>query len=242
MNPTPVPIRPHLSSSAVNTSKQCSFLPAFLPTWTVFWVAFAVRVAYMTLAHTYHFRPEDDHFQFGWEMGHIARALVTGHGFADPFRGHTGPTAWVGPLYPLLLAGVFRIFGVFTLRAAWVILTINCFFSALTTRTTYEIAARCCNRRVAIWSAWIWALYPAAMQYAVRWVWEMTLSTWLFTLIIVVALRMRHIGEPDADAATPDTRRLPRWLAFGLLWGILALSNPALLMFLPACGIWVLLG
>ncbi len=211
----------------------------FLPTWAVFWAAFLVRVAYMTLAHTYRFRPYGDHFQFGWEMGRIARALVTGYGYADPFSGHTGPTAWVAPLYPLLLAGVFRIFGVFTLKSAWVILTINCFFSALTTRTTYEIAARCFNRRIAVWSAWIWALYPAAMQYAVRWVWEMTLSAWLFTLVIVVALRMRHVGEQDAAR---ESRTLPRWLLFGFLWGMIALSNPSLLLFLPANGIWILLG
>jgi hypothetical protein len=29
-------------------------------------------------------------------------------------------------------------------------------------RTTWEIAARCFNTSVAKWSAWIWALYPAA--------------------------------------------------------------------------------
>ena len=73
----------------------------------IFCAALAVRVLYMTLAHTYRVRPFDDHFQFGWEMGRIARALATGYGYADPFVGHTGPPAWVPPLYPLLLAGVF---------------------------------------------------------------------------------------------------------------------------------------
>jgi 4-amino-4-deoxy-L-arabinose transferase-like glycosyltransferase len=201
----------------------------------------------MTLAHTYHLRTDGDHFQFGWEMGRIARALVTGYGYADPFTGHTGPTTWVPPLYPLLIAGVFKVFGIYTLRSAWVILAINSVFSALTTLTTYEIAARCFNRRVAVWSAWIWALYPAAMQYAVRWVWEMTLSTWLLSLILVLALRMRRIGETPSDT-DPDPRSgdegrtLRRWLIFGLLWGILALCNPSLLLFLPACGLWVLHG
>ena len=104
----------------------------------------------MTLAHTYHLRTDGDHFQFGWEMGRIARALVTGYGYADPFIGHTGPTTWVPPLYPLLIAGVFKLFGIYTLRSAWVLLAINSFFSALTTLTTYEIAARCFNRRVAV--------------------------------------------------------------------------------------------
>ena len=220
----------------------------FRSTWAVFWAAFLVRVLYMTLAHTYHFRTDGDHFQFGWEMGRVARALATGFGYADPFIGHTGPTTWVPPLYPLLLAGVFKIFGIYTLRSAWVILTFNSFVSALTAMTTYEIAARCFNRRVAVWSAWIWALYPAAMQYAVRWVWEMTLSTWLLTVIFVLALRMRRIGEIPADTtevdfcSRDDGRTLRRWLIFGLLWGLLGLSNPSLLLLLPACGLWVLHG
>lgn len=200
----------------------------------------------MTLAHTYSLRIADDHFPFGYEMGRIARALVTGHGYADPFDGHTGPTTWVAPLYPLLLAGVFKLFGVYTLKSAWVILTINSFFSALTALTTYEIAARGFNRRVAVWSAWIWALYPAAMQYAVRWVWEMTLSTWLLSCVFVLALRMRRIGEtcgaddPPAPATNGPTLR--RWIIFGFLWGLLALSNPSLLLFLPAAGLWVICG
>lgn len=241
----------HISGNPRNT---------FQPTWTVFWVAFLVRVAYMTLAHTYRFRLDGDHFQFGWEMGRIARALVTGYGYADPFRGHTGPTTWVAPLYPLILAGIFKVFGVYTLTSAWVILTINSFFSALTTRTTYEIAARCYGHKVAVWSAWIWALYPAAMQYSVRWVWEMTLSTWLLNLILVVALRMRGIGHLEGTLGTREApvhqtpknwplsvenrepRTLHRWLIFGFLWGLLALSNPSLLLFLPAAGLWILSG
>ena len=200
------------------------------PPWLVFWVAFAVRVLYLTLAHTYRFRPYDDHMLFGEEMGRIARALATGYGFSDPFRGHTGPTAWVGPLFPLLLAGVFKLFGVFSPLSAWVILTLNSLFSALTALTIWEIGARCFNGNVARWSAWIWALYPAAMQYAVRWVWDTSLTTFLFSWVLVLALRMRS-GET-----------LGRWALFGILWGLTGLSNPALLIFLPACGLWVLAG
>src|SRR3984957_2352180 len=198
--------------------------------WLVFWIAFAVRVAYLTLAHTYRVRPYDDHMLFGEEMGRIARALATGYGFADPFRGHTGPTAWVGPLFPLLLGGIFKLFGVFTPPSAWVIPNLNSLFSALTVRTIWEIAARCFNRNVAQWSAWIWALYPAAMQYAVRWFWDTSLTTFLFSWALVLALRLRADGG------------LGRWALFGLAWGLTGLSNPALLIFLPVCGLWVLVG
>jgi 4-amino-4-deoxy-L-arabinose transferase-like glycosyltransferase len=196
--------------------------------WSIFWVAFAVRVLYLTLAHTYRIRAYDDHMLFGEEMGRIARALATGYGFSDPFRGHTGPTAWVGPLFPLVLGGVFKLFGVFTPLSAWMILTLDSLFSALIVLAIWEIAAFCFDQKVARWSAWIWALYPAAMQYAVRWVWDTSLTTFLFSWVLVVALRMR-------SGATPA-----RWALLGLLWGLTALSNPALLIFLPACGLWIL--
>jgi hypothetical protein len=212
----------------------------FLAPWAVFWAGFAVRILYMTLARTYHMRPYDDHFGFGWEMGRIARAMVTGYGYADPFRGHTGPTAWTGPLYPLLLAAIFKIFGIYTPSAAWVAVAINCFFSALAARPTWEIAARCFNVRVAKWAAWLWALYPAAMQYSVRWIWEMNLTVLLFTCMVVVALRLRGVGERwhEKSAQNPN---LGLWSAFGTLWGLIALSNPSIVIFLPVCGVWLLL-
>ncbi|HEX4004923.1 MAG TPA: glycosyltransferase family 39 protein [Acidobacteriaceae bacterium] len=208
--------------------------------WMIFWIALFIRVAYMTLAHTWHIRPYQGQFAFGYEMGRIARALATGYGFADPFHGHTGPTAWVPPLYPWILAGVFKLTGVYTALSAWIILAVDCVLNALMIPLIWEIAQRCFNRKVALWSAWLWALYPAAMQYAVRWIWEMTLTTLLFVAVLAVALRMRHIGEPkDADKPPPSAKA---WALFGLLWGLIALSDPSLCLFLPVCGLWILLG
>ena len=172
-------------------------------------------------------------------MGRIARALVTGHGYADPFAGHTGPTAWVPPLYPLILAGVFKAFGTYSTLSGWVILTINSLFSAATSLFVYEIAARCYNRKIALWSGWLWAVYPAAMQYAVRWIWELSITTFLFAWVLLLALRMRGIGETSREEKRP---KLAQWLLFGASWGFIALSNPTLLLFLPVCGLWILLG
>jgi hypothetical protein len=216
----------------------------------IFWVAFLVRILYMTLAHTYRIRVSEDHFQFGWEAGRIARALITGYGYSDPFANaylaHTGPTAWLPPLYPLLLAAIFRVFGVFTPASAWVLFTIQSAFSAATALATWEIAARCFSRRVALWSAWLWALYPAAMQYAVRWPWEMTITTALFSFTLVLALRMRDVDRStfyvDRSQRTTDNEQpTTSWLLFGLLWALIALSNSTLLIFLPVCALWILL-
>ena len=209
--------------------------------WRIVWVALAVRIAYMTLARTWHMQPYNHHFAFGYEMGRIARALATGYGYADPFRGHTGPTAWVAPLFPWILAGVFKVFGVYVAVSAWMILAFDCVLNALMILAVWEIAIRCFNRNVAWWSAWIWALYPAAMQYAVKWVWEMTLTAFLFTWVLALALRMRKIGEPGEPGAqsAPSTRQ---WATFAVLWALIALSDPTLTLFLPPCGIWILLG
>ncbi len=210
---------------------------SFRAPWMIFWAGFIVRVLYITIAHTYKIRVFQDHFQFGWEMGRIARALANGRGYADPFVGLSGPTAWCPPIYPLLLGGVFKLFGVYTALSGWIILTLNSVFSALTAIFVYEIAARSFDRRVALWSAWLWALYPAAMQYAVHWVWDMAITACVFSLILVLALRVRGVGESSFPAGRQLTGL---WASFGLLWGAVALLNPSLLTFLPACGIWML--
>jgi len=42
----------------------------------------------------------------GAEYLHIAQALIAGEGFANPFKERTGPTAWMPPVLPVLLAGL----------------------------------------------------------------------------------------------------------------------------------------
>jgi hypothetical protein len=214
--------------------------------WTIFWVGFLLRVAVILIGHTYKLRSEMDHFNFGFEAGRIARSLVQGQGYANPFNGPSGPTAWLPPLYPLLLAAAFKLFGVYTNAAALAVLIANSLFSAAIAPAVYEIAARLFDvpglaRRsakvampVALWSAWLWAAYPAALQYAVHWFWEMSLSTCLFSWSIVVALRLREDLEPGKQ-----DRFSGLWLAFGALWGLIALSNASLLMVLPAIVLWI---
>ena len=203
--------------------------------WRIFTVAFVVRVLYILLAHTYRVRLSDDHFEFGWEMGRIGRALATGYGYSDPFTGHTGPSAWTPPLYTLLVGGVFKVFGVYTRLSAFVLLTVNSLLSAWTAVLVWEIGWRCFNRRVALWSGWLWALYPAALQYAVRWLWEMCLTAAVFSAIVVLCLRMRGVGDRE-----PPQQTWPQWAALGVLWGLLALSNPTPLAMLPVLSLWVL--
>ena len=106
----------------------------------------------------------------------------------------------------MIIGAVFRVFGIYTPLSGWVLLAINSVFGAATVPAIYEIAVRCFGgssgrteagepsprgRKIALWSAWIWALYPATMQYSVRWIWETSLTTVLVAWVLVVTLRLR---------------------------------------------------
>jgi 4-amino-4-deoxy-L-arabinose transferase-like glycosyltransferase len=205
---------------------------------SLFWiviVAFGVRFGYIVIGHTYKFgsrsrvllQANEKDFDFGFEMGRIGRSLAQGQGFSNPFNETTGPTAWEPPLYPFLIAGIFRVFGIYSRASALVLLTINSIFSALTCLPIFLIAKRCFGERVAVWSAWTWALLPSVIFWCTRWVWETSLAALLLAVIFWLTLTM-----DEKDGWKP-------WLQFGLLWGVAALTNTALLSFLPASGLWV---
>jgi hypothetical protein len=81
------------------------------------------------------------------------------------------------------------------------------------------------------------------MQFAVRWIWDMCITAFLLSKIIVIALRVRGIGEEPSIAVTaPQSRTTILWAAFGLLSGLVVLLNSTLLLFLPVCGLWMLAG
>jgi 4-amino-4-deoxy-L-arabinose transferase-like glycosyltransferase len=197
---------------------------ASLP-WVV-GIAFALRLCWIVIGHTYRFKTTDNNFSFGWEMGRIAASIASGHGFSNPFGPQTGPTAWEPPLYPYLVAGVFHLFGTYSTAAAFVLLSVNSLFSALTCIPIFLIARRIFSEKVAVGSAWAWALLPNVMFWCTRAIWETSLAALLMATIFWLTLTLE-----DRDGLLP-------WLQFGLLWGLAALSSTSLLSFLPASGMW----
>jgi hypothetical protein len=194
-----------------------------------FWmvaIALFLRVGWIVVGHTYKFKDTDNNFGFGWEMGRIGAAIASGHGFSNAFGGQTGPTAWEPPLYPYLTAGVFHLFGIYSRASAFVLLSMNSVFSALTCIPMFLISRRIFSEKVAVGSAWTWALLPYAMVWCTRWVWETSLSALLMAVLLWLTLTMQ-----ERDGWEP-------WLEFGLLWGVAALNSTVLLSFLPASGLW----
>ena len=190
-------------------------------------LSLVVQVALIGVFRQYHTRTGEDNFGFGFEMGRIGRSIALGQGFSNPYGGHTGPSAWEPPLYPYLIGGVFKIFGIYTYASAWVLLSINCLLAALTTIPVYLIAHRTFDTRVAIWSARAWALNPYVWYWSIHWIWDTTFTPLLLALIFLVALELQQ---------WPGWRG---WILFGALFGVGALANPTMLAFLPFCGLWV---
>ncbi|HVH89496.1 MAG TPA: hypothetical protein VM912_22460 [Terriglobales bacterium] len=204
-------------------------------------IGLLAREIAILVGHTYRISRLEGSFGFGWETGRIARSIALGQGFSSPFVAGTGPTAWLAPIYPYLLAAVFKIFGIYTTASAIVILSINSIFSALTIVPVFYIAKRTFGPRAAWWSGWLAALFPYAWYWAIKWAWETSLATLLLACVFLLSLRMAGIDWIGRDKweITPIARWRD-WLPFGLLWGLIALVNPSLLLWLPFAGLWLL--
>jgi 4-amino-4-deoxy-L-arabinose transferase-like glycosyltransferase len=183
--------------------------------------AFAIRMVVVCL--TYRDLPDADKLyeRFGWEMGWIARALASGHGFSSPYFPWTGPTAMQPPLYPFLLSLVFRAFGIYTLPAAFATLSINSLLSALTCIPIYFSAKYSLGVRGAQIAALVWAFYPFAIYFSAGRVWEYSLTGLLFTSCFCIAQRIHRASNPLT------------WFCWGALFGLTALSNPSVLATFP---------
>jgi 4-amino-4-deoxy-L-arabinose transferase-like glycosyltransferase len=162
-----------------------------------------------------------DHFKFGFETGRIARSLAQGEGFSSPLFEKSGPTAWMTPVYPLIVAGFFKIFGVYTKSALFAILSFQALISSLTCIPIFFFARNSFPPNVGKWAAWTWALFPYAVYFPMDRIWETWLATLLFSLLFLVSQKLE------------DEDRTSAWVGAGLLWGLTALTSAALIAVLP---------
>src|SRR6266446_2569321 len=107
--------------------------------WMVL-VGLALRLVAVAFLYQLQMPPARDHWVFGWETGKIAASIASGHGFSSPLHGFTGSTAWIPPLYPYLLAGIFKLLGIYSAASAIAILAANSVFSAVTVVPLYRAA------------------------------------------------------------------------------------------------------
>ncbi len=219
------------ANGAGNPSRD-EAVPVPRAVWWIVLSGFVLRVAVMLWTKAYLFSPATpitdpsrQGWYFGYEIGRVARSIAEGRGFASPFHGNTGLTAWLAPIYPYILAGVFRVFGVYSHASGVAILLFNNLCAALTSVPMYLIAERTLGRRVAMWAVAFWAVMPIFIDVSVKWAWESSLSTLMLMFALWLALRVEASGWRG-------------WFACGLLWGMIALTNPSLLSLAPFALAW----
>jgi 4-amino-4-deoxy-L-arabinose transferase-like glycosyltransferase len=184
-------------------------------------IGLLLRASGMVLTHSYRVKLDKD------ESANIAAAIAAGQGFSNPFGTPTGPTAWLGPVYPFVLSRFFAAFGSNTTPAIVWAMLFNCAVAALTCIPVYFVALYSFGERLAKRSAWVWAVFPYTIYWGMRGIWDTCLSTFLFTLLFMITLQLAQSGTPR------------KWAFYGLLWGIAGLTNTAELAFLPFAGSWI---
>lgn len=167
---------------------------------------------------------------YGYEAGRIAESIASGRGFSSPLGSvQTGATAWLCPIFPYLMAAVFRVCGIFTLTSLLVIQIFNCAFVSLTVFPIYAIARKSfgdpnespCQTNVVLLASWLWVFLPSALNAPVADIWDTSLTGLLFALIFWATLAIR---EEQSGL---------RWASYGALWAVGALTNASLLSVFP---------
>jgi 4-amino-4-deoxy-L-arabinose transferase-like glycosyltransferase len=184
--------------------------------------AFAVRMLLCYIAARLSQNPTRINLPYGVELGRVARAIAAGEGFSSPIRElDTGPTAWFTPIYPYLIGGIFKVWGIYTDMSRIIIQTLNSAFAALTIIPIYSITKRTFGEGAAVGAAWAWVFLPTALYYPTMWVWDTTLTAFVFSLIFWATLAMRERHDTLA------------WTGYGALWAFGVLINPSILSLMP---------
>jgi hypothetical protein len=163
------------------------------------------------------------------EPSHIAWALASGFGFSAPWPNTPiAPTAQQPPIYPMILAGIFKLAGAYSYLSLWIALGLNAILSAVTAVMILRIGRREFGSLTGIIAAWVWScwLYEAAV--AIR-LWESTLAALLLMIGLLMLPKL-------AESLSPL-----RWLLFGTLVAVAALTNTTLLSIFPFfwLGLWI---
>src|SRR3954451_6057575 len=164
---------------------------------------------------------------FEQETGSIAHALVTGKGFSNPFLKDTGPTAWLTPIYPFLVAATFKVFGVFTLSSFFFLVFFNAICSSAVCVPLYYVGKRVVGVGTGALAAWLWAVFPSAVMMPFEWIWDTSLTAFL-----VAALLWATIEVAEREPLVSN------WLLYGVFWGFALMVNPSVGSLLPFLLYW----
>ena len=158
---------------------------------------------------------------WGYENVSIAFSLYAGHGYASPFFFPSGPTAFMPPGYPLLIAAFMRVLGTDTAATVGII-AFQILLSVVTVVLVQRVARRYFGERTGNFAGLLCALVEPLL-IAPLYIWDTCLSA----LILIAAV-----------AIAPRVRTKRDFALAGLACAAAALINPALLPTLLAIAAW----
>ncbi len=199
--------------------------------------AAALRAGYAWNYRATHSRQALGAVPFLFEPGNIAASLADGKGFSSPLRVESGPTAWMTPVYPVLLSAVFRVFGKYSYHAWEAAAALNIAFGVMTCIPLFLIGRRVGGQPMGAAAAWLWAIFPNALIIPAESMWDASLAAFLGAYLLLYTLQLAE--------ARNHRLRLPwaqlHWVAYGLLWGLAFMTSATLALALPFLLGWLIL-
>jgi 4-amino-4-deoxy-L-arabinose transferase-like glycosyltransferase len=182
--------------------------PNRIALYLVLILALALRLSWIALVPTW---PVSDYGVFD----KIAMNVATGHGYALT----AGlPTTYRPPGYPLLLAGIYAVFGHSILAARLV----NALLGVMGCFLTYVLASQLFDRRIGLFAALIVAGFPSYILHG-----NLLATENLFIPLLLGSL------VTFLHAVQQEKARWAYWILSGALLGAAVLTRPAILL-LPA--------
>ncbi|HPM42946.1 MAG TPA: glycosyltransferase family 39 protein, partial [Candidatus Omnitrophota bacterium] len=155
--------------------------------------------------------------QLGFEYRYIAEAIVAGKGFSNPFNADTGPTAWMPPVYPFLLAILIKVFGTVNYAAMIVVILKNVVL-VLVGSVVYMVAKKTASAAKAYWAV---AIYLIFLIGDFSWFFQVTHDDWLILLLLSIT----YIGSIFLWSGSVTVKKAALW---GVTGGVGILSSPVL--------------
>ena len=153
----------------------------------------------------------------GAEYYFIAQSIVEGRGFSNPFQVETGPTSWMPPVYPFILAALIKLFHKKILVVACVVFLKNLVLIGIGL-LAYEIA----KQTLTALKPWvILLLYTLFLLGNFWWYFQITHDEWLLLLFaciiypLAVYIKRNHITLSVA-------------ITWGIVGGFAMLLNPVM--------------
>jgi 4-amino-4-deoxy-L-arabinose transferase-like glycosyltransferase len=191
----------------------------------IFIVALLTRICVLFAFEGYAFRSEK---AYGYNNARVAYHIASGRGFSLDLLGpdNLKPTALTPPGYVYLIALMFHVFGTYSIKAALALELFQSLIDAFTCVVLYYLGGRF-SEKVGLIASLGFAFYPPSVFFSVIRIGPPPIVVFLLALIMLYLLKVLcHRRYVDA-------------IACGLLMGINALIEPAVILFYVAGCIWL---